>query len=69
MPLNMTNDKSRACLNADILNGVGTIKLELTWGQPERVPAPKHVYPKGPKDQVPFHRTWAIESDIAYRTR
>ena len=67
VPLNVTENDKRACRNAQILNGIGTIRFTLGWGKAEMGPAGKYVYPKGPRDRTPIARAFAMEHNLTER--
>ncbi len=68
VPMEYTEDDDRACSDLNVLRNFGTIKLQLTWGRAEEVPARKHVYPKGPTDQAPPPRSLEAFLDLDQRT-
>jgi hypothetical protein len=64
--MNFSDNDSIVCRNQDILNGIGTIKLELSYGKiGDYVPNP--TYYKGPVDQSPFHRAHQAELELDHR--
>lgn len=65
--LKFTNDSSRACRNVDILNNIGTIKLDFSYGKEGKVIVnPRYL--KGPVDQSPIHQAHQPDLDMTERT-
>jgi len=62
-----TSDASRACRNKEVLDGLGTIKLDLFHGEVGKPVLNNVSYYKGPEDQSPIHKTHQPDMDMTER--
>lgn len=67
MPIEYTNNESLACKNENILNGLGTVSLQLFYAQVGEESLPVD-FPAGPVDQSPIYEGLKSELDLTERT-
>lgn len=67
VPLVFTDDASRACRNQQIIDGLGSIKLELYKGEMAQEAVPVVQYDPGLTDQSPIHSGMMTELDMTER--